>query len=159
MIKYLFTLLLLFVGFSLKAQTDPSAEVVAVVQDIFDGMRAGDSTRVASHFLRDASMMSVSRNKEGQSVLQEGSLQKWLDAIGTPRETILDERLWGIEVQIDDNLATLWTNYAFYVGSEYSHCGIDVFQLFHDGSAWKVYHVSDTRRKECDIPEKIKNNN
>lgn len=159
MTRYLFSILSIFAVFSVNAQSDDTANVAGVVQDIFDGMRAGDSARVASHFLRDATMMSVFRNQDGQSVLREGSLQDWLNSIGTKRDAVLDERLWDLKVQLDDNLATVWTNYALYVGPKYSHCGVDVFQLYHDGSAWKVYHVSDTRRKECNIPENVKSAN
>ncbi|MEJ2004845.1 MAG: nuclear transport factor 2 family protein, partial [Cyclobacteriaceae bacterium] len=131
-------------------------KVSAVILSIFDGMREGDSAKVASHFIRDATMMSVSHDKEGNSVIHGGSLQQWLNAIGTPRDAVLDERIWDTKVRIDDNLATVWTNYALYVGDNYSHCGVDAFQLYHDGTAWKVFHVADTRRKDCDIPEYVK---
>jgi ketosteroid isomerase-like protein len=154
-LRIFLTLTAMILGMNVQAQSADNESVKAVIIDIFDGMRAGDSSRVSSHFLRDATMMSVSHDKNGNSIIQKGSLQGWLNAIGTPRETILDERLWGIQVAIDDNLATVWTNYAFYVGSEYSHCGIDAFQLYHDGKDWKVFHVADTRRKDCDIPEHI----
>jgi hypothetical protein len=33
------------------------------------------------------------------------------------------------EVQIDDNLAAVWTEYEFYVGKNFSHCGVNAFQL------------------------------
>ncbi len=70
---------------------------------------------------------------------------------------MLDERLWDMEVRVDANLAQAWTYYALYVNDEYHHCGVDAFQLFHDGVAWKVFHIADTRRLECDIPESVKN--
>ncbi len=147
----------LLVSISCFAQSDREKEVTQVIQDIFDGMRAGDSARVANHFERSATMFSVFTDKSGASVLRPGSLQEWLNAIGTPREDALDERLWDIEVRIDGDLATVWTMYALYVGKNYSHCGVDAFQLRHDGNDWKVFHVADTRRQKCDIPENVKN--
>ncbi len=150
-----------FLGLSLAAtaslaQGDSGAAAAeAVVLDIFEGMRQGDSARVASHILRDAGMFSVYHDNTGKTVLREGSLQGWLDAIGAPREESLDERLWDIEVRTDGPLATVWTEYALYIGNTLSHCGVDAFQLFHDGDNWKVFHVADTRRRECDIPEEV----
>ena len=149
-------LILLMISTAAVAQQE-EIKVSAVILSIFDGMREGDSAKVASHFIRDATMMSVSHDKEGNSVVSSGSLQAWLNAIGTPREEMLDERIWDTKVRIDDNLATVWTNYALYIGEKYSHCGVDAFQLYHDGSAWKVFHVADTRRKDCDIPDYVTN--
>ena len=148
----------LFLTTAGMAQSHTKEEVTQVIQDIFDGMRAGDSTRVAGHFFRSATMSSISVDNSGNPVIRPGSLQGWLNAIGTPREDILDERLWDIEVRIDGNLATVWTMYALYIGSNYSHCGVDAFQLFYNGSQWKVFHVADTRRKECEIPDEVRNN-
>jgi len=147
----------LLISCAVSAQEE-EMKVSAVILSIFDGMREGDSAKVASHFIRDATMMSVFHDQQGNSVVRRGSLQQWLNAIGSPREDVLDERIWDTKVRIDDNLATAWTNYALYVGENYSHCGVDAFQLYHDGKSWKVFHVADTRRKECDIPDYVKSN-
>ena len=34
---------------------------------------------------------------------------------------------------MSDRLATVWVKYAFYAGGEFSHCGVDAFQLFKVG--------------------------
>ncbi len=154
--KTISLIIMLLISTAAFAQQE-EMKVSAVILSIFDGMREGDSAKVASHFVRDATMMSVSHDKEGNSVVRPGSLQGWLNAIGTPREEMLDERIWDTKVRIDDNLATAWTNYALYVGENYSHCGVDAFQLYHDGTSWKVFHVADTRREDCDIPDYVTN--
>ncbi len=155
--KKVILLLLCTVPFLTFAQSATEAEVEAVIVDIFDGMRDGDSARVAAHFVRDATMSSVFRNQDGKVERRGGSLQGWLNAIGTPREEVLDERIWDVKVNLDGELATAWCDYALYIGESYSHCGVDAFQLYHDGTRWKVFHVADTRRKECDIPDEVKN--
>ena len=69
-------------------------------------------------------------------------------------EEVWDERIWDAEVRVDGNLATAWMKYAFYAGDEFSHCGVDAFQLFKGVDGWKVFHVADTRRREgCETPE------
>ncbi len=65
--------------------------------------------------------------------------------------------IWDPKIEIDGNLAQAWTQYAFYVGKKFSHCGVDAFQLFKgtDGT-WKIFQLADTRQKEgCKIPKEI----
>ena len=154
--KFIWTLLLVLVGAVSFGQT-PEKEVEQVIYDIFDGMREGDTAKIASHFIPDATMKSVFFDEKGASIMRDGSLDGWLNGIMNSQGTVLDERLWDMEVRVDDNLAQAWTYYALYVNEEYHHCGVDAFQLFHDGEAWKVFHIADTRKFECDIPESVKN--
>jgi hypothetical protein len=119
--------------------------VVAVVVQLFDGMRAGDSAMVRSTFAPDARLVSTS-SRDGQPVLQSVEIDRFVEAVGTPHEQVWDERLWDIEVRIDANLATVWTEYAFYLGEELSHCGVDAFQLFRGRDGWKIFQIADTRR-------------
>lgn len=126
--------------------------VVAVVVQLFDGMRAGDSAMVRSTFAPDVRLVSTS-SRDGQPALQSVEIDRFLEAIGTPHEEVWDERLWNVEVRIDANLATVWTEYAFYLDEELSHCGVDAFQLFKASDGWKIFQIADTRRgaDTCDI--------
>jgi hypothetical protein len=132
-------------------QADEEAVVTVVVQ-LFDGMRAGDSAMVRRTFAPDARMVSTSI-RDGQPVLQSVEIDRFIDAIGAPHEEVWDERLWNIEVRVDANLSTVWTEYAFYLGKELSHCGVDAFQLFRSRDGWKIFQIADTRRgaDTCDI--------
>jgi hypothetical protein len=48
-------------------------------------------------------------------------------------------------------MAAIWTEYSFYLGDKFSHCGVNSFQLFKDETGWKIIYIVDTRRKEgCD---------
>ena len=84
---------------------------------------------------------------------REGSLKRFLNAVGTPHENIWDEKIWDPIVKIDGNMATVWVNYAFYVGDQFSHCGVNAFQLFKSATGWKIVNLTDTRRKDnCKEP-------
>ena len=126
--------------------------VVAVVVQLFDGMREGDSAMVRRTFAPDVRLVSTS-SRDGQPALQSVEIDRFLEAIGTPHEEVWDERLWNVEVRIDANLATVWTEYAFYLDEELSHCGVDAFQLFKASDGWKIFQIADTRRgaDTCDI--------
>ena len=57
-------------------------------------------------------------------------------------------------MEIDGNLAQVWTKYAFFLGEDFDHCGVDAFQLFNDGDGWKIFQLVDTRHREgCELPE------
>jgi len=131
----------------LAAQTAPDrGPVLAVVNRLFDGMRRGDSGMVRSTF-HPRVQLSTAVVREGKPILQIGSLDDFLKAVGTPHDSIWDERISNEVVHQDGNLAVVWTDYRFFVGSRFSHCGVDAFQLIKEDSDWKIVALADTRRR------------
>lgn len=159
--RVLYTVLCLIISASLQAQSNFSAEekeVHDVVIKLFEGMRTGDSAMVRNTFMPQAKMYTATFNKEGKPVLHEGNLDKFVEFIGTPHDKVYDEPIWNTSVKIDGPLAQLWTEYAFYLGDQFSHCGVDAFDLFKTEEGWKIFVITDTRRKEgCELPDKLKN--
>jgi hypothetical protein len=136
------------------AQESEEAAVMAVVEAMFDAMRAGDSAAMRAVLHPSATGASVSVMEGVPALTREASLDGFVQAVGAPHEEVWDERIWDAEVRIDGNLATGWMQYAFYLGDQFSHCGVDAFQLFKDEDGWKVFHIADTRRREgCETPE------
>lgn len=127
---------------------DAKAEVMAVVQRLFDGMRAGDSAMVRSTFDPQLRMISSSL-REGKPVLRiETGGDGFVRAVGTPHAEVWDERIANAKVEVDGALASVWTDYAFYRGTSFSHCGIDHFLLArNDAGQWKIVELADTRRQ------------
>ncbi|RNC79890.1 MAG: DUF4440 domain-containing protein [Balneola sp.] len=125
----------------------PEMEVQKVIETLFDGMRAGDSSMVASAFTRDAIMQTVFKNPQGEVIKQDGDLAGFLNTIATPREEILDEKILDYQIKIDADLASAWTPYQFYIGDNFSHCGVNSFQLAKLDGEWKIIFIVDTRRR------------
>ena len=50
-----------------------------------------------------------------------------------------------VHVLVNGELATVWTPYDFYVGTEFSHCGIDVATVLNDGGTRRIVALSWTR--------------
>jgi len=154
----------LIIGFvlisaGLFAQTDKENDaVMKPIEQLFKGMKQGDSAMVHGAFTKKVSMATVSTSKDGKPVIShESALDGFLKAVGTPHPEVWNEVIWDTQIQIDGNMAQAWTPYAFYVGKKFSHCGVDAFQLFKgsDGT-WKIFHLADTRQKEgCNVPAKI----
>ncbi|MDB5233503.1 MAG: hypothetical protein JWR44_496 [Hymenobacter sp.] len=150
-LKHLFALLLLTALASPVFAQKASSKTDAVKQTItafFDGMRRGDSTMVR-RTLAPAAVFHGFGGKPGQApTLEIENINGFLKAVGTPHPQVWDERVTFERVLIDANLASVWAPYEFYIGSKFSHCGYDSFQLVKLADGWKIAHIIDTRRKE-----------
>jgi hypothetical protein len=122
-------------------------EAYKPIQQLFDGMRKGDSSMVRTAFHPSAKMQTI-YEKNGTPKIGEESYLKFAEAVGTPHPEIWDERITNYEVKIDGRMAAIWTEYSFYLGDKFSHCGVNSFQLFKDETGWKIIYIVDTRRKE-----------
>lgn len=128
------------------AQSEEMA-VQKAIETMFDGMRAGDSSMVHSVFTDNALMQTVLRNGQGEVRLQTGSLENFLRSVGTPHDKVYDEKILSYEIKIDGDMASAWTPYEFYFGEDFSHRGVNSFQLAKLDGKWKVIYIVDTRRK------------
>ncbi|MCW5911848.1 MAG: nuclear transport factor 2 family protein [Cyclobacteriaceae bacterium] len=143
---------------SANAQTkaDEHAVMEPIVR-LFTGMNKGDSALVHSAFAKEITMATVTIDKAGNVVVRrENSLTGFLKAIATPRPEPFSEPIWNTRIEIDGSFAQVWTEYAFYIGKKFSHCGVDAFQLVNQGSGWKIFHLADTRRTaDCHVPAAV----
>ncbi len=139
--------LMLTVAESAKAQTQDVKDVQAAIEQLFDGMRASDSAMVADVFTKDAIMKRVATNQEGEVMVNNGNLDSFLNAVNSPKENVWDERIGSYDINIDGNLATVWTPFEFYIGDKFSHCGVNSFQLVKKEGEWKIFFIVDTNRQ------------
>ena len=134
-----------------RAQQDAPQErdrVMAVVDGLFDAMRAADSAAVRAAFHPELQRMASSGEREGSPAVMFGDLDGFARAVGAAAPGDLDERLGPADVRIDDNLATVFTPYAFHYKGQLSHCGVNVFLIARAGAEWKIVGLADTRRRE-----------
>jgi hypothetical protein len=136
---------------SAQAATPAQAEqeVKAVVERLFNGMRAGDSAAVHAVFHPQARLQTTAL-RQGEPVLRTDSIEAFLRAVGTPHTEVWDERVSNLEIRTDGELATAWMDYAFYLDNRFSHCGVNALQLFRTKDrGWQIIQIIDTRRREC----------
>lgn len=141
--------------FAGSAQEASDEEVIIkAIQQMFNGMRAGDSSMISAVFVKDARMGTAAANREGKVQLRKGSLDRFLTQMATPHDEVYDEKIWSYEVTIDGPLAYVWTDYTFYLGKKQLHCGYNVFELVKFEEGWQITSIVDTRRTEnCKIAE------
>ena len=142
---FLIMTLIAFTSTVAKGQSDVDL-IKASVNQMFDGMRKGDSTMVSEVFTKDAKMQSVFFDQNGDTQVRTGSLDNFVKAIGTPHDKMWDERISFEGISIDGPLASVWTPYEFYLGDDFSHCGYNSFQMAKIEGKWKIIYIVDTRR-------------
>jgi hypothetical protein len=130
-------------------------EVIAVAERLFDAMRARDTAAARALFEPGARLQSVA-TRQGVLTVSEDSLGMFLRAIGTPHPQRFDERIANERVLIDGPYAVAWVDYTFYLGDQKSHCGVDAFQMVRRPTGWRIFGLTDTRRREgCpDLPRR-----
>ena len=130
----------------LAAQQAAADGPLAAVERLFDAMRKKDTTTMRALFDSTARLVGTG-TRNGQPTLRVIPIEQWIGGVGRATQE-LEERIWDPVVQTDDNLATVWVKYEFLAGGQFSHCGVDAFQLFKSPTGWKIFQVTDTRRSD-----------
>jgi hypothetical protein len=129
-----------------EAQT-PEEEVVAVVAQLFEGMRTRDGELLKSLFHPDA-LMTGTGLREGSYRVSMNPPDRWIESVSTSEGPVIDERFYDPKVEISGPLASVWTEYDLYVGEEFRHCGVDAFHMALTDDGWKIVHLADTRVRD-----------
>ena len=145
--KAVFIAFLAIASTPLFAQQSATDSVKQTINTMFDAMRKGDSTLLNSTFAKGMILQSVSNDKSGKAVLSTENAGEFAKVIGAPHNQVYDERIVFDAVKIDGSLASVWAPYKFYLGNQFSHCGVDVFQLMKTADGWKIIYIVDTRRR------------
>lgn len=148
----------IFCFLSLSALAQERKEIMKPVNLLFEGMKQGDSAMVHRAFHPDAVLHTVlSDPKTNEPRLRNEVLASFLKSIGTPHKEVYNEMIWGEKIELDGDMAQVWVDYAFYLGTTFSHCGVDAFHLIRNTKGeWLIYSLSDTRRKTgCSVPKEV----
>lgn len=124
-------------------------EVKKVIQQLFDAMRVGDSTMLRTCFAPSALLFTVEEPRKGEYVVNKGSVTDFCRAVGTPHPEMWNEVPLSWTIKIDGGFSSVWTDYEFYLGKKYLHCGANAFHLVKLKEGWKIINITDTRRTDC----------
>ena len=97
----------------------------------------------------EITLQSIAVNKEGKTVLQESEYANFVRSIASiPKDRTFEEKLLSFSIQVDGKMANAWTPYEFWYNGNFSHCGVNSFQLIKEDATWKILYLVDTRRRE-----------
>jgi len=141
------TLTSLFFTFYVNAQSAEDS-VKAVVNTLFTGMKNADAVLLKSVFADSAVLQTISRTKEGKTIVRTENVSEFADFVGKLKKDSADERIQFETIKINGPLAIVWTPYNFYLNGKFSHCGVNSFQLVRFDGVWKIQYLIDTRRRQ-----------
>ncbi len=59
--------------------------------------------------------------------------------VSIPKDRKFEEKIKSYNIQIDGPMANAWTGYEFWIDGQMHHCGVNSFQLFNDGTGWRLF--------------------
>jgi hypothetical protein len=116
--------------------------VIEAVDQLFAGMRSRDTVLLKEFLATDARLIAVT-----EAGARPSDAEGFLARISAPGDE-LHERMWDPEVRIEGPIATVWTPYDFHIGEDFSHCGIDAFQLTQSEGRWQIVSIIYTVQTE-----------
>jgi len=147
--KNLTLLLVFFFVLNVQAQDPDSEAVKATIINFFEAFHKQDTTALKTMAKGNIKLQSIAVNKEGKSVLTESEYNQFLRSIASiPKDNTFEEKLLSFNIQVDGNMANAWTPYEFWYNGNFSHCGVNSFQLIKEDEEWKIIYLVDTRRRE-----------
>lgn len=129
-----------------KVSIDSEKEVKQVIQNMFIAMKQADTTLLKQCFSDKTIFQTILNKPEGAEIKTE-SVNNFIQSIGKQTPNALDERIEFGAINIDPLMATAWTPYTFYYKGNYSHKGVNSFQLVKLKEGWKIQYLIDTRYK------------
>lgn len=151
--KLITTLFILALGFpSFGQENVEEQEVKEVIETFFEGFHSRDSMIMKSVVNDKIVMQSISKNAQGEVKLTEEDFGKFMRSImAIPLTTEFREELHSYSINMDGEMANVWTPYSLFVNDQFRHCGVNSFQLAKQEGDWKIIYLVDTRRREgCD---------
>ena len=89
-------------------------------------------------------MQTFGKNQE----IRTDKVEDFAKQVGASQAGDLDERFTISKILVDGNMASVWVPYQFYYKGNFSHCGVNSFQLAKINNEWKIQYIIDTRRKD-----------
>ncbi len=129
------------------AQTNVDSVKMAVNR-FFLAMKNSDSQAVFNCFADSAIMQTIAHDRLGNSIVKTENIVDFVKVIAYMPKDAADERIIFDMVKVDGPLATVWTTYKFYLKGQFSHCGVNSFQMVRMYGQWKIQYIIDTRRTQ-----------
>ena len=148
--KILSTVVLFLISISAFSQyTEAQLEAKSTIDSFFEAFHKKDSVALKEFGHPDIAMQSIAVGPDGSTKFSSGNYSKFVNTIvSIPESTKFEERLLTYDIIINGAMATVITDYSFYINGEQKHCGVNNFQLFKENGHWKIVYIIDTRTNQ-----------
>ena len=128
------------------AQEAEEAAVLAVAQQIMDGINQKDGDLIRSAMIPEGVLFStVNRNGVDQAFFS--SAEDFASQVSDATDDY-HERLFDATVLVQKGVALVWAPYDFHLNGEFTHCGVDTVSLVKTDEGWKAVSLTYTVETE-----------
>ena len=123
-----------------------TAAVLAPVNRMFAAVTAKDAAGITANTLPEGRATAVVTMPDGSRTVRTRTWADFAEGLpGSPSR--LEERLVNPVVDIDGDIAMIWSSYVFLTDGRVSHCGTDHVSLVRDSGGWKVLNITWNQRQ------------
>ncbi len=132
-------------GTALPPPASEEAGVMVPVNGLLAGIAARDGQAMAKYLRPDGNATVATEKPDGTRTVTHISAADLL-ARFTPGPEKYDERLTDPAIEIDGDIAMVWSPYTFAIDGKVHHCGVDHFSLVREAGSWKIANLSWSSR-------------
>nr|WP_286940960.1 nuclear transport factor 2 family protein [Allomuricauda sp.] len=148
--RYFTAALFFFFAFAIGQEAQPFEKdkmaVKKTIETFFWAFHAQDSVALRNLVADDIVLQTTARDKEGKTIFRTQDFGAFLKSIvSIPDSVAFEEKLTSWSIQVDRTMANAWVGYEFWLNGNFSHCGINSFQLINFDGEWKIIYLIDTR--------------
>lgn len=121
------------------------ASVQKKIIHFFELLKQKNHSELSLQFSPKAQLTSVTV-QPNQTKLNTESVAEFTKAIQNISEEVnIEEKVSGLYLQVNGQIAFASMNYEFYVNGIFSHKGTNYFQFIWEEEDWLILHILDTR--------------
>ena len=118
--------------------------ILRVADAFFTALADRDRAALEAIMVPGSLNISTSRDANGGRSFNTADYEQLITSLSRPGAARV-ERYWDATVLIREDIAVFWAPYDFHVDGEFTHCGIDSFQLIKQEGRWLLSNLSWTR--------------
>ena len=120
-------------------------QVMAPINAMFDGLARRDSAIILAAMRPDATAMVAAEKADGTRSVRRMTAADFAAGV-KPGPERFEERLSDPAIEIDGDIAMVWSPYTFLIDGKVHHCGVDHFDLVRESGSWKVANATWSSR-------------
>ena len=138
---------------ALGQAADDKKAALAVVNKLFDEMRAANAAGILATGTAENQLVAVRKLKDGKTRVDVINGEAFTKFFTKP--DAVEEVMYAPNVEVSGDWAMVWGRYVFFVGDKISHCGINQFNLVRTDAGWKIANGASTINPgDCNEKEK-----
>ncbi|WP_375393671.1 hypothetical protein [uncultured Sphingomonas sp.] len=132
-------------GTGLPPATTEQTAVMVPIDALFAGLAARDAQAILAQVSPDGGATVAQEKPDGSRSVHHLSWTQFAAGI-KPGPERYQERLADPAIEIDGDIAVLWSPYVFLIDGKVHHCGVDHFDLVRTGGVWKIQNITWSQR-------------